>query len=130
VSAGASDEELLASADAADFEAFYRRHVETVLGALARRSGDPALAAELTAETFAVALRRRATRPPRPPAEWLLELAADELAEAQSRGRPRRGARRRLGIGPLDLDASDEARIRALAASAGAADAVRVRVIE
>ena len=54
---GPTDEELLAGADPAAFEAFYRRHAETVLGALARRSGDPALAAELTAETFAVALR-------------------------------------------------------------------------
>ena len=69
---GPTDEELLAGADPAAFEAFYRRHAETVLGALARRSGDPALAAELTAETFAVALRERRRRPPGTPADWLL----------------------------------------------------------
>jgi DNA-directed RNA polymerase specialized sigma24 family protein len=128
--AGPSDEELLASADAAAFEAFYRRHVETILGALARRSGDPALAAELTAETFAVALSQRTHRPARPPADWLLSLAADELAEAERRGRPRRRARRQLGMAPLELDAGEVARIEALAATTGAADAVRVRVIE
>jgi DNA-directed RNA polymerase specialized sigma24 family protein len=101
-----------------------------VLGALARRSGDPALAAELTAETFAAALARRRRRAGRPAAEWLLALAGEELAEAERSGRARRRARRRLGIPPLPLDAADEARIRALAATAGAADAVRVRVIE
>jgi RNA polymerase sigma-70 factor (ECF subfamily) len=127
-----TDEELLDGPDPADFEAFYRRHVETVLGALARRSGDPALAAELTAETFAAALarRRHRRRAGRPAAEWLLALAGEELAEAERSGRARRRARRRLGIPPLPLDAADEARIRALAATAGAADAVRVRVIE
>jgi DNA-directed RNA polymerase specialized sigma24 family protein len=39
-----------------DPEAFYRRHAVPVLGYLVRRTRDPELGADLTAETFASAL--------------------------------------------------------------------------
>jgi DNA-directed RNA polymerase specialized sigma24 family protein len=58
--ASRTDEELLAalsrSREPAAFSAFYRRHVDDVLGFLARRTGDAELAADLTAEVFATVL--------------------------------------------------------------------------
>jgi DNA-directed RNA polymerase specialized sigma24 family protein len=115
-------------ADPAAFEALYRRHVDTLLGMLAHRTGDPDAAAELCAETFAAALLGAPGEEPED--AWLLRLAGDELSAFDRRGRPRRRARRRLGIGRVPLDGGDRERIRALAESDGARDAVRVRVIE
>lgn len=61
-----ADEVLLAARDAASFETFYLRHVEALLVYFARRTGDPELAADLTAETFAAALAaRRRLKPAR-----------------------------------------------------------------
>jgi hypothetical protein len=53
-----TDEAVLVSArtDAEAFTRFYRRHAAPVLGYLVRRTGDPELGADLTAETFACAL--------------------------------------------------------------------------
>mgnify|MGYP003785265365 CR=1 FL=1 len=52
------DEAILAALDRDPerFAEFYRRHVDGVLGYLVRRTGDPELAADLDAETFAAAL--------------------------------------------------------------------------
>ncbi len=59
-----TDEDLLGATDAGSFEEFYVRHVDTVLGFFARRTGDADLAADLTSETFAAALAgRRRYRP-------------------------------------------------------------------
>lgn len=55
----ASDEDLLAARDAVSFERFYCRQVEQLLEFFARRTRDPELAADLTAET----LRRGAGGP-------------------------------------------------------------------
>ena len=55
-----SDEVLLTGRDPAGFEEFYVRHVDGLLGFFARRTRDPDLAADLTAETFAAALASRA----------------------------------------------------------------------
>ena len=54
-----TDEQLLSARDAASFELFYCRQVDAVLGFFARRTGDPELAADLCAETFAAALSGR-----------------------------------------------------------------------
>src|SRR3712207_6295862 len=54
-----SDEELLSATDARSFEFFYRRHVDTLLGYFARRTGNAEMAADLTSETFAAALAGR-----------------------------------------------------------------------
>jgi hypothetical protein len=53
-----TDEALLLAArtDAEAFTRFYRRHATPVLGYLVRRTRDPELGADLTAETFACAL--------------------------------------------------------------------------
>ena len=56
-----TDDELLSSDDPEAFGVFYDRHVRALLGYFARRTRDPEVAADLTAETFASALvaRRR-----------------------------------------------------------------------
>ena len=59
VSMTAHDEDLLArfvDGDAEAFVAFYQRHLPAVLGFFLRRTGDPELTADLTAEVFAAAL--------------------------------------------------------------------------
>jgi RNA polymerase sigma-70 factor (ECF subfamily) len=95
-----TDDELLISGDAGDFEVFYRRHAEWVLGYLARRTRDADLAADLCAEVFAAALLSR----PRYRARdghansWLFRIAANKLADAQRRGYAEDRARRRSGV--------------------------------
>ena len=105
-----SDDRLLGSGDPADFEAFYRRHAEWVLGFLARRTRDPDLAADLCAEVFAAALLgRRRFRPRDGTANsWLYRIAANKLADAQRRGYAEASARQRLRMEPVVLD--DESR--------------------
>jgi RNA polymerase sigma factor (sigma-70 family) len=114
-----SDEALLADCDAASFEAFYLRHVTNVLAFFSRRTRDPELAADLTAETFAAALAgRRRYRPEAGAATaWLFGIAMKKLADAQRRGHAEQRARRRLGMERLELDEADIAHIEALGAS-------------
>jgi RNA polymerase sigma factor (sigma-70 family) len=118
-SADAKDEDLLADRDAASFEAFYVRHVTNVLAFFSRRTRDPELAADLTAETFAAALagRRRYRPQAGAPSAWLFGIAMKKLADAQRRGYADQRARRRLGMERLELDDADVAHIEALAAS-------------
>jgi RNA polymerase sigma factor (sigma-70 family) len=138
-----TDEALLAGGDPAAFERFYVAHVETLLGFFARRTRDPELAADLTAETFAAALSgRRRYRPEAGPASaWLYGIAMHKLTDAQRRGYAERRARRRLGMERLALDDEDYARIESLAEAQGAAvlldalapeqrEAVRAHVLE
>src|SRR3954468_2091081 len=121
-----SDEALLTGRDPAGFEEFYVRHVETVLGFFARRTRDPELAADLTAETFAAALASRARYRPAAGAAsaWLYGIAMKKLADAQRRGCAKQRARRRLGMERLDLTDADIARIERL----GDGDAISVLV--
>jgi DNA-directed RNA polymerase specialized sigma24 family protein len=113
----ATDDELLAAMDAASFECFYRRHFEAVLAFFARRTRDPELAADLTAETFGP----RAGRPPPLPAgprAGGLVAVLDRVPQAQRHAPPRaRGGRalRRLGMQPPELDDDDVAWIEQLA---------------
>src|SRR3954470_9786039 len=111
-----SDEGLLGARDAASFERFYCRHAEPLLGFFARRTGDPELAADLCAETFAAALAsRRRYRPELGNATgWLYGIASKKLADAQRRGYAERRARRRLGMERIDLSDDDIARIESL----------------
>jgi RNA polymerase sigma factor (sigma-70 family) len=138
-----TDEALLAGRDPVAFEQFYCRHVETLLGFFARRTRDPELAADLTAETFAAALaNRRKYRPQKGAAvAWLFGIAQHKLADAQRRGCAERRARRRLGMERLELHEDDYARIESLAEAEGASallellapdqrDAVRAHVLE
>ena len=111
-----SDEHLLSRRDAASFEQFYRRHVDQLLGFFARRTGDPELAADLTAETFAAALAsRRRYRPEAGAANaWLFGIATKKLSDAQRRGYAERRARRRMGMERLELTDEDITRIERL----------------
>ena len=128
-----SDDDLLAGRDPASFELFYTRHVEGVLGFFARRTGDPELAADLTAETFAAALAaRRRYRPEAGAASaWLFGIAMHKLADAQRRGYAERRARRRLGMERLELTEAATGGLEALESLPEAdRDLVRARVVE
>ena len=111
-----TDEELLSARDAASFELFYCRHVDPLLGFFQRRTRDPELAADLTAETFAAALasRRRFRPEAGSAAGWLYGIGSKKLADAQRRGYAEMRARRRMGMERIELDDSDYARIEAL----------------
>src|SRR3712207_3638177 len=104
-----TDDELLTSGTAADFEVFYRRHAEWVLGYLWRRTRDPDLAADLCAEVFAAALLSRSRFRPRDghANSWLFRIAANKLADTQRRGYAEDRARRRLGMERLPLAQDD-----------------------
>ncbi len=139
----APDERLLATtrAEPAAFGAFYRRHEDGVLGYFLTRVGDPEVAADLTAETFAAALASAHRFRPRkkPASAWLFGIARNNLAMSRRQGRVEVRARRRLGMAPLVLTDESIERITALDRTALALveelprdqqDAVRARVID
>ena len=115
-----------------------------MLGFFVRRTADPELAADLTAEVFAAALdacaRYRAGEGPA--SAWLFGIAQHKLAKSRRRGVVEDRARRRLGMEPLILDDEDLERIDRLAAGDDGAeallqglptdqrDAVRARILE
>ena len=112
-----TDEDLLLSGEPAAFGLFYQRRVRDILGYMMRRTSNPDVAADLTAETFAAALTaRRRYRPDKGSAgAWLYGIALKKLADQQRRGYVERKGRRRLGMERLDLTDADIARIEALA---------------
>jgi RNA polymerase sigma-70 factor (ECF subfamily) len=118
-----SDEELLSSNDSEAFAMFYDRHVRTLLGFFARRTGDPEVAADLTAETFASAIvaRRRYIATEAPAVAWLFTIARRRLADYHRRGRVEARARRALAMERRTLSAEDAATIRLLADDAAGA---------
>src|SRR4051812_46386014 len=105
-----SDDELLGRTpkDPEAFGEFYARHETAVLGFMLRRTGEPELAADLTAETFAAALVsvRRYRPGPAPAAAWLYGIARNVLARSIKRRRVENRARRKLDMPPIAL--SDE----------------------
>ncbi len=143
-----ADDELLAMTPRRPeaFAVFYRRHEQTLLGWLMRQTGDPELAADLSAETFAAALLgvRRFDARRGPALAWTFGIAHHKLQRARIGDPPARvedRARRRLGLPPLVLE--DEAlervarlggdvRVDALLARLPdpQADAIRARVID
>jgi RNA polymerase sigma factor (sigma-70 family) len=116
------DDELLlaAGSDGEAFAAFYRRHEERVLAFFLARAGDPEVAADLAAETFAAALvsSGRFRRRREPASAWLFGIARNILAMSRRRGRVESRARRRLGMPPLDLTDELIERIEALSGRA------------
>lgn len=88
------------------FGAFYRRYERSVMGYFMRRTADPEVAADLTAETFAAALV--SIRRYRPEADtaapWLFGIARHTLLRSLDRRQVEDRARRRLGWEPLTLD--------------------------
>jgi RNA polymerase sigma factor (sigma-70 family) len=106
-----TDEELLVLARElpAAFAAFYGRHVHAVHSYFRRRVGAVDVAFDLTAETFAAALRGVPRYEPRPePARaWLFGIARNTLFDALRRGRVEDRARRELAMQPIVLDDGD-----------------------
>jgi RNA polymerase sigma factor (sigma-70 family) len=115
-----SDEELLRSDDPEAFGVFYDRHVKTLLGYFARRTGNPETAADLTAETFASAIvaRRRFRPGGAPAAAWLYTIASRRLADYHRHGRVEQRMRRTLEMERRPVSADDAELIRLLAEDA------------
>ena len=108
--------------DPAVFEAFYRGHVEAVQGFVARRVGDPHLAADLTADVFLAAIDAAPSYRPSAGASaaWLFGIARNVVhAEWRRAGRERRANARIQGRRLLEGDdiARMQARIDAAARS-------------
>ncbi len=103
-----SDARLLkeSSRDAAAFGVFYDRHAVEVSRYFSRRTADSALAADLTAETFAEAFasRRRYRDTGDRAAGWLYTIAARQLNEFFRKERVSTKYRNRLGIGSTTED--------------------------
>jgi RNA polymerase sigma factor (sigma-70 family) len=116
-----SDDELLRRVVAGDDDAyavFYRRHLDGVLAFLRRRVAQPELAFDLAAETFAaVILAAPDRRGDGEPAAWLYGIARNKLRESLRRGRVEDGARRRLGLEPVDLHDADLSAVEERAAA-------------
>lgn len=100
-----TDGELLRDArrDPDAFGELYRRYEVVVAGYLQRRTRDPDLTADLTAETFATALLRagRFRDDGAPALGWLLGIARHTLLRTWKKGRTERRACRRLGVDPI-----------------------------
>jgi RNA polymerase sigma factor (sigma-70 family) len=146
----ASDEQLLVSSVEHPelFAVFYQRHGRDLLAFFARRTFDPEIAADLTAETFAKAFASRPrfrARSAGGARAWLYTIARRELARMWRRHRVETKARDRLGLPVRTLAEDDYERIERLIdfesvgrAVAGALsrlsseqrDAVTLRVIE
>src|SRR3954470_20049104 len=104
------DDELLRSTpkEPEAFGEFYARHETAVLGFMLRRTGEPELAADLTAETFAAALVsvRRYRPGPAPAAAGLYGIARNVLPRSVKPPRVEDRPRRKLDMPPIAL--SDE----------------------
>lgn len=112
----ATDADLLARGrrgDPAAFAAFYRRHERLVLAWLIRQAGDPSLAADIAAETFAAAYltSERFTPDVAPAPAWLLGIARNKLLSSLRRHQIENRACRRLGIQRLTWDDDELARV-------------------
>jgi RNA polymerase sigma factor (sigma-70 family) len=101
----------------AAFGVFYRRNLPPLVAYFVDRTRDPELAADLTAETFAAALAasRRYRPGPEPAAAWLFAIARSKLVDSYRRGQVEEGARRKLGMQPLQLEDDEIERVEALA---------------
>jgi RNA polymerase sigma factor (sigma-70 family) len=100
-----------------EIEQLYRVHARRVAGYLMRATGDPEVAADLTAETFAAALVARERYRPElgAPTTWLYGIAAHKLTDWRRRGYAEDRARRRLGIERPPLSQEDVAELSRLA---------------
>jgi len=140
-----SDERVLAAAarDPVAFATFYRRYERSMLAFFVRRTADPELAADLTAEVFAAVLHacERYRAGEAPATAWLFGIAQHKLAKSRRRGIVEDRARRRLGMAPLTIDDDDLERIERLAGGDDVdglldglppdqRDAVRARILE
>ncbi len=132
----------------AEFSAAYEREIETILIFLARRTFDVTIAADLAAETFALAYRSWAKLRGRTDEEvraWLFTVARRQVSRYLRSARAEQRAVRRLGIQVPsvtqdDIDLIEEraglselrAQVSVQMASLGSRqrEAVRLRVLE
>ena len=113
-----------AAGDPDAFVAFYRLNLAAVVAFFLRRTGDPEVTADLTAEVFAAALvaARRYDPAARPALAWLYGIAAHKLADSRRRGRVEDQARRRLAFEPLVLDDATLERVEEIASAEAGRD--------
>jgi RNA polymerase sigma factor (sigma-70 family) len=118
-----TDAELIIAArtDPSAFRELYDRWADQLLGYFYRRVADAEVAADLLAETFAVAYeqRHRFRDIGRPGGAWLYGIAANELSHWFRRQRVELRAVQRLGIAVPQLDDLSIERIEALADANG-----------
>jgi RNA polymerase sigma-70 factor, ECF subfamily len=143
-----TDAELILASrhDPGAFRELYDRWAERLLVYLYRRTLDAEVAADLLAETFAVAYERRHKFRDvgRPGGAWLYGIAARELSHWFRRQEVELRAVRRLGVSMPELDRESIERIEALAdadehraalaaalgqMTGGERDAVQLRVV-
>jgi RNA polymerase sigma factor (sigma-70 family) len=98
----ASDAGLLGAAgrDPSAFAQFYDRYERAVVGYFMRRTRDPELAADLTAEVFAAVLAAAGSyqEQGKTAAPWLFTIAGNILVSSVRRGRVEEAARRQVGM--------------------------------
>jgi RNA polymerase sigma-70 factor (ECF subfamily) len=101
------------------FGVLYDRHKATVVAYFMARTGNPELAADLTAETFAAALahRKRYRAKRGPVSAWLFGIARNNLSYARRRQAVEDKARRHLRMPVLDLSTQDLDHTEGLVAS-------------
>ncbi|MGB8876285.1 MAG: sigma-70 family RNA polymerase sigma factor [Solirubrobacteraceae bacterium] len=141
----ASDAQLLAAtpSDPEAFGSFYDRYEASVVGYFMRRTGDPELAGDLTAEVFAAALSSAARYRPQGPtaAGWLFAIAANTLASSARHGQVEARARKEIGMRAIELEEVSLQRAEASAGDAWVAkllerlpesqrEAVRARILD
>src|SRR5215216_3104890 len=123
-----TDEALLLSGEPEDFGRFYDRYVRSLLAYFQRRTRDPEVAADLTAETFAAALGARARFEARsvPASVWLFAIAHHKLTDYYRRGSAEDRMRRRLGVERVPVGAEDVSyRVTPVSGGDAAAEAER-----
>jgi RNA polymerase sigma factor (sigma-70 family) len=131
-----------------DLSTLYEEHSERILVFLAKRTVDPEIAVDLTAETFAQALKSRKRYRGTTDEEaiaWLFSIARHQLGSYLRRGKAEQRALRQLGISVPPLGDEDVGRIEELAdlrdirralgrqvarLSDGHRDALRLRVVD
>lgn len=101
-----ADAELLSSGLASDCGCFYDRHVGAVTAFVGSWIGQPDVAFDLVAETFARALERRLQYDPSkgPGVAWLLGIARNLVIDSARRGQVESESRARLGMRRVELD--------------------------
>ena len=111
-----TDEALLLSGAPEDFGCFYDRYVRSLLAYFQRRTRDPEVAADLTAETFAAALAARGRFQARavPASVWLFAIAHHKLTDYFRRGSAEDRMHRKLGVERVPVGAEDADMIRML----------------
>jgi len=124
-----TDAQLLAASgsDPDAFAAFYDRYEAPLVGYFMRRTGDPELTADLTAEVFAAALGSASRYRPHGPtaAGWLFTIAGNTLATSARRGQVEERARSQIGMRAVELEEASLQRVEVAGGDAWVAEALR-----